>query len=69
MMPAAGPLLTSLAADLCFLTERPLGSGAAVVMAADPEWKAGRKLVLPIIGHYAAKAGVKTRNEISACPL
>lgn len=54
----AGALKTALAADVAFLTERKLGRGAIVVLAAQPEGDAGKKLIEAIVTHYAQQAGV-----------
>jgi beta-galactosidase len=67
-----GALQSVVAPGLAFLTERRVGDGAVVVMAAAPEGEAGRQLILAIVEHYATQAGVKTRARVSrgtlVCP-
>ncbi|OIQ95008.1 beta-galactosidase YesZ [mine drainage metagenome] len=60
------------ASGLGFITERRLGAGAIVVIAAQPEGAAGRALLLRVIDHYAAQAGVteryRTTDGTIVCP-
>ncbi|MEO7599926.1 MAG: beta-galactosidase trimerization domain-containing protein, partial [Opitutus sp.] len=54
-----GDLRTPLALEpLAFLTERKLGAGAIVVLAAQPEGEVGAELLQKIVVHYATRAGV-----------
>lgn len=64
-----GALKSELAPGLAFLTERKLGAGAVVVMAAQPEGEAGRRLLAALVRHYAERAGITARYEVTAGTL
>jgi beta-galactosidase len=55
-----------------WLTERTLGGGAVVVIGAQPQGEPGRGLLEKIVEHYAVRAGVMERYEVSpgtlVCP-
>jgi beta-galactosidase len=67
-----GELRTELAPGLAWITERRLGRGAVVVLGAQPEGDAGRRLLAELIRHYAGQAGVVQRFDASrgtlVCP-
>lgn len=68
-----GRLVTPLTAEpLAWLTERPVGRGFVVVVAAEPVGEEGRALLQALIAHYAARAGVGERWQVSpgtvVCP-
>ncbi|MEO7600109.1 MAG: beta-galactosidase [Opitutus sp.] len=70
---SVGDLRTTLAREpLSFLTERKLGSGAIVVLAAQPQGEEGAELLQKLIAHYASRAGVTERYHATAgtilCP-
>lgn len=69
---AVGTLQTALAKDVAFLTERRLGRGAIVVLAAQPEGPDGRRLLENIVVHYATQANVGLRFAVTpgtlVCP-
>jgi beta-galactosidase len=69
---AVGELRTELAPGLAWITERRLGAGAVVVLGAQPEGEAGRRLLEAMLSHYAAQAGVTRWFETSrgtvVCP-
>ncbi len=56
-----GTLSGEWAAGLGFLTERKLGAGSIVVMAAQPEGPEGQALLARILTHYADQAGITER--------
>jgi len=61
-----GTLKTSLfQPERAFITERPMGKGAVVVVGAQPGGDAGRKLLANLAGHYVQQAGVARRPEAS----
>ncbi len=62
---AVGQLQSELTPGLAFLTERKLGQGEIVVMAAQPEGPDGNALLEKIISHYADLAGVTERYQVS----
>ncbi|HXQ80259.1 MAG TPA: beta-galactosidase [Opitutaceae bacterium] len=62
---AVGQLDSELTPGLAFLTERQLGRGRIVVMAAQPEGPEGRVLLEKIIAHYEDAAGVTERYSVS----
>jgi beta-galactosidase len=55
-----------------WLTERTLGGGAVVVIGAQPQGESGRALLEKLVEHYAVRAGVMERYEVSpgtlVCP-
>ncbi|AIQ28398.1 beta-galactosidase [Paenibacillus sp. FSL P4-0081] len=57
---------------LAFLTEQPYGRGAIVMLGSLPSGEAGDKLLCALIDHYAARAGVTLRSDVTAgtvvCP-
>lgn len=63
-----GRLETKLAPGLAFLTERSLGSGAVVVLGAQPEGESGNQLLVSLLSHYAERAGI-TRFKVTAGTL
>jgi beta-galactosidase len=58
--------------SLGFLSERALGAGALAVLGAMPEGERGREQLLKLIAHYAQRAGVTERADVTpgtiACP-
>lgn len=67
-----GVLRCLQAPDTAFVTERSLGLGKVVVIAADPVGEAGEALRGRLVAHYAAAAGVTLRFDVSpgtiVCP-
>ncbi len=67
-----GALRCPQAPDTAFLTERSLGLGKVVVIAAEPIGEAGQALRERLVAHYAAAAGVSLRFRVSpgtvVCP-
>ena len=67
-----GALCCPQAPDTAFVTERSLGRGKVVVVAADPVGEAGQLLRERLIAHYALAAGVDLRFRVSpgtiVCP-
>jgi beta-galactosidase len=57
---------------LAFLTEQPYGRGAIVMLGSLPSGEAGDKLLCALIDHYAARAGVTLRSDVTpgtvVCP-
>jgi beta-galactosidase len=62
---AVGKLESELTPGLAFLTERELGRGRVVVMAAQPEGTEGRALLEKIVAHYEDLAGVTERYKVT----
>jgi beta-galactosidase len=69
---AIGGLKSGLAPGLAFVTERKLGEGLVVAIAAQPLGAEGEKLLARLVNHYAAKAKVAARFEVTpgtiVCP-
>lgn len=71
LMPVApdaksvGQLESELTSGLSFLTERKLGQGLVVVMAAQPDGPDAKALLEKIITHYSNIAGVTERYKTS----
>jgi len=67
-----GPLNCPQAPGTAFLTERALGRGKVVVLAADAVGDAGHALREKLVAHYAAVAGVVLRFRVTpgtvVCP-
>jgi beta-galactosidase len=69
-----GRLRTALVpeGESSWLTERKLGNGLVVVMGAQPQGEEGARMLETIIDHYAARAGVKERYQVTpgtlVCP-
>jgi beta-galactosidase len=64
-----GTLKTGLASNLAFLTQRKLGRGAIVVLGAMPEGEAGQSMLRKLVAHYATKAGVQERYDVTSGTL
>ena len=63
---AVGELRSGLAPGLAFVTERKLGAGAIVLLAAQPEGETGERLLAKLIDRYAQQAGLTKRGEPTA---
>lgn len=67
-----GVLQTKLAPGLAFITERKLGKGRVVLIGAQPEGAAGRKLLAKLVAYYVTAAGVTARFAVTpgtvVCP-
>lgn len=69
---AIGELKSELAPGLAFVTERKLGAGLVVAIAAQPLGAEGEKLLSRLVNHYAAQAKVTARFDVTpgtvVCP-
>ncbi|MBL9204669.1 MAG: beta-galactosidase [Opitutaceae bacterium] len=68
-----GRVITGLSEEpLAWLTERPLGHGLVVVIAAEPSGEAGYSLLQALVAAYATQAGVAPPWEVTpgtvVCP-
>lgn len=65
-----GTLLTDrVEPGLAFATERPLGKGAIIVLAAQPQGDAGQALLARIVAHAATRASVRQRYTATSGTL
>lgn len=51
--------------DLAYLTEQPYGRGAIVMLGSLPSGSEGDKQLCALIEHYAARAGVTRRSDVT----
>ncbi|ASA19474.1 beta-galactosidase [Paenibacillus donghaensis] len=67
-----GVITEGLTPGLAFVTERPYGKGAIVMLGSLPSGTEGDLLLQKLIDHYAAQAGVTLRSDVTpgtvVCP-
>jgi beta-galactosidase len=64
-----GTFKSDVDSGLAFVTERKIGKGAVVMLGAQPQGQAGHRLLVNLVRHYAAQAGVRQRYESSSGTL
>jgi beta-galactosidase len=69
---AIGVITAGRTPGLSFLTEQPYGRGAIVMLGSLPAGEAGDGLLCALVDHYAARAGVSLRSDVTrgtiVCP-
>jgi len=67
-----GELNCAQAPGRALVTERKVGEGLVVVLGAQPQGEEGAKMLRAMVDHYAARAGVTRRHEVTrgtvVCP-
>lgn len=67
-----GRIIQGRTPGLSFLTEQPHGRGAIVMLGSLPAGEAGNQLLCAMIDHYACRAGVTLRSDVTqgtvVCP-
>jgi beta-galactosidase len=67
-----GRITSGRTPGMSFLTEQPYGKGAIVMLGSLPSEEAGDQLLCALIDHYACRAGVTLRSDVTkgtvVCP-